>query len=633
MTKLTLIDSPRLYVAADVAENLKAKLHSPYLQRSAEMVLRDADWLVRRKPMREGEVSGGYQGVTRPIDSHLQCLTSAWVLTREPRYRKAAIKHLAGLLAFNHISCEANPGIPADVELPFCLSYGELSASVGLMYDLFRPGMIDAEQQVFFAVLDRFLMREAVKCLDHPPWWANKSWSNWNGVCAGGMGIMALAFYEDLPAACRLVPFVEKSLGEYFKSYVENGGGCLEGTGYWNYGMNYAMRYLLSWEHATGKKHPALEIKQLGQSLNFPLDFTGVTFGDNDGWHPGCFFFMLARRMNQPDAAMNAAAYLQEPPELKAVRGLRANSGDLLYAADFIPTSSEMAALKTSHEEQKVPVARVYKGMDWAALADDEAFPSLRMAVRGGSSRVTGHGMLDLLSFRCRVNGELMITDQQDGGYMATTFSGRGHEVYGRSIASKSTLFVDGLGCDTNVACDTTEVVKGDDLLGIRVDGSHIFMPRWKELFIGRLCLLVGNAYWLVIDRVQGRSEQDRHWVESRFHTLAESRSGRNWVSLKSGRERMMMTFAALGKGVIRESRGMPSQPQVTPTTIYRWMGSAASHDHLQVAALNPGSRKLGLTLSKEKGGTYVIDVTEPGGTVRRIRLSSTLKLKRKAAK
>ena len=281
-----------------------------------------------------------------------------------------------------------------------------------------------------------------------------------------------------------------------------------------------------------------------------------------------------------------------------------------------------------AHAKQTVPVARVYKGMGWAALADDEAFPTLRMAVRGGSSEITGHGMVDLLSIRCRVNGELMITDQQDGGYMATTFTKRGQEVYGRSVESKSTLFVDGLGCNTNAICDKTEVVKGEDLLGIRVDGSHIYLPGWKHLFIGRLCLLVENSYWLVIDRVQGVSEVDQHWAESRFHTLAESKSGKNWVSLKSGKEKMMMTFAGLGKGILREARGMPSQPQIPATTIYRWMGAVASHDNLQVAALNPGSKKLGLRVRKESRATYAIEVSKPGGTTRTIRVSAKLRLR-----
>ena len=165
------------------------------------------------------------------------CLTTAWSLTKEAKYRKAAMKHLANILSFNQISCEANRTIPASVDMGFCLSYGEWACTIGLMYDLFRRELTDEEKNVFFAVLDRFLMKAALQCVERPMWWANTEWSNWNGVCSGGMGVMALAFYDDLPAARKLIPFVEKSLGEYFKSYIHNGGGCREGTGYWNYGM------------------------------------------------------------------------------------------------------------------------------------------------------------------------------------------------------------------------------------------------------------------------------------------------------------------------------------------------------------------------------------------------------------
>lgn len=629
MSTLKLVESPRLYVDKDTAENLKDKLHSPFLQNMAEGVLRDADRLVRAKPLSEDLIEmSGYQSVTRPIDSHLMCLTTAWVLTRKPKYRAAAIRHLANLLNFNQISCEANRTIPATVDMGFCLSYGEFSATIGLMYDLFRKDLTDEEKKVFFAVLDRFLMRAALNCVEKPMWWANKIWSNWNGVCAGGMGIMALAFYDDHPGARKLIPFVENSLGEYFKSYIENGGGCLEGTGYWNYGMNFAMRYLLSWENATGRKHPALKIKELGQSLNFPLDFTGVTFGDNDGWGPTCFFFMLARRMNQPSAAMNAAAYIVRPQGLRAKRrGWGVNGGELLFAADYIPTSKELERLRKSHARKKMPVARVYKGMDWAALSDDDAFPSLRMAVRGGSSKITGHGMIDLLSIRCRVNGELMITDQQDGGYLPTTFTGRGHELFGRSAASKSTLIVDGLGCNTNVVCKKTEVVKGKDVLGIRVDGSGIYLPRWK-CFSGRLVLLVENSYWLVIDRVERKGPVSTHWMESRFLTFAETNRAKNSVSFKSGKERMQLTYVSMGDATIHEAVGMPANPAIAEAKIYRCMDNGAVNDNLHVVALNPGSKKLGLKLSKEKGGIYVIEVSKPGGKRRMIRVSSKLNLK-----
>ncbi len=308
MAELKLKASPRLWVSPETLHHLSDKLHTPYLQSQAQRILEDADWLVDASPIAEGEGSA-YQHGTRAIASQLQCLTAAWVLTHEAKYRAAAIRHMGNLLNWTHISCEARPDTPDDAELPFCLSYGEHAADIGFMYDVFRSDITPEEQKVFFDVLDRFYLKEALKCLDQPPWWANQSWSNWNGVCCGGMGILALAFYDDRPEVRNLIPFVEKSLGEYFKSYIENGGGCHEGTGYWNYGMHYAMRYLLSWEHATGLKHPAFEISELGMSLNFPIDFTGITFGDNDGWGPTGMFFMLAES-SQSARCCNAGSYL-----------------------------------------------------------------------------------------------------------------------------------------------------------------------------------------------------------------------------------------------------------------------------------------------------------------------------------
>jgi len=285
--------------------------------------------------------------------------------------------------------------------------------------------------------------------------------------------------------------------------------------------------------------------------------------------------------------------------------------------------------VKAEHKKKKVPVANIYKGMDWAALADDEAYPTMRLALRGGSSEVQGHGMLDLLSFRCRINGELMITDQQDGGYMATTFSKRGNDIYGRSAASKSTLFVDGIGCAQNVECEKTEVVKGKGILGIRINASGIYLPRWrKNLFIGRLVLMVDSSYWLVIDQVTSPKVSDQHWMEARFHTIAENTPGKNSVTLKSGKERMYMTFASLNEGELRESTGMPSQPHIPQTKIYRWMSKAPYSDNLQVTALNPGTGKIALNVCTEQNKGYVIKVSSPGTTTRSIQLTKDLKLR-----
>lgn len=628
MAKLKLIDSPRLWVSAEVTDDLNNRLHSPYLQSVAEQIIKDANRLTRTAPVAEGECST-YLEAGRRNQSRLDCLTAAWILTRKAKYRAAAMKHLGNLRKWNHISCEARANTPANKELPFCLTYGEQSTAIGLMYDHFRPDLTSAEQKIFFEVIDRFHLKQAMKNLTSPMWWANKPWSNWNGVCAGGMGIMALAIAEDRPEAQKLIPFVEGSLAQYFSSYIENGGGCHEGTGYWNYGMNYAMRYVLSWENATGKKHPALRIKELGQSLNFPVDFTGITFGDNDGWGPTGFFFLMAKRLGLHHAAMRAAAYLPTKFATRAKRGQeRVATGDLLYAADAIPTVKEMQRLKVAHKKKKAPVARVYKGMDWAVLADDEAFPKLRMSIRGGSAKVAGHGMIDLLSFHCQVNGEVMITDQKDTGYLTTTFGRRGSEIYPRSAAAKSTLFVEGLGCAADATCEKTQVVSGKGLSGIRIVATGVYLPRLPAKFIGRLFLFVDNRYWLVVDHVVGNSSVADLAIESRFHTYAAAKRGRNSVSLAQGKQKMQMTFAALQPGVIQQSRGMPPRPIGEQTQIFRWMGRDRVVDNLHVTALNPGSQKLALNLAKKPKGIYEIQITQPGKAKRTIRLSSDLRLR-----
>lgn len=622
MTKLKLQDAPRLYAKPEVLRRLQQPLQHDYLDGLAKKVVLHANRLCRTAPINESE-KASYQLGTRETCNRLEVLTGAWVITQKDKYRNAAIQHLNALTRWNQISCEANPLTPKDTVMMFCLSYGELSAVVGLMYDLFKTtGLTTAEQEAFTSFLDKFLLRAALNCVDSPPWWANKDWSNWNGVCSGGMGILALAVYDDMPQAQKLIPFVEKSLHAYFQSYIANGGGCHEGTGYWNYGMNYAMRYLLSWENATGQKHKALDIPEIGESLYFPLDFTGITFGDNDGWGPCAFYFLLAERLGMKSAAMNAAVYLTKSPNDKRKKHIGA---DILYAANAIPSIENMEKLRVQHSQRKSPVARVYKGMDWAALADDNAFPSLRMAVRGGSSKISGHGMLDLLSIRCRVNDELIITDQQDGGYMATTFSRRGTELYGRSAASKSTLFVDGLGCNGNVTCKSTDIVKAPNWTGIRIDASSIYLPRWKEVFIGRLVMMVDKAYWLVVDRIQGKNIVDKHWMESRFHTDAHVKAGKNYASLRAGNERVQMTFASWQQGVLKQSTGMPSQPQITPTTIYRWMSDSASHDHLHVAAIVPGNKKAQVEITKSKNKTFNIKVSIPDQKARNIKLTTML--------
>jgi hypothetical protein len=72
----------------------------------------------------------------------------------------------------------------------------------------------------------------------------------------------------------------------------------------------------------------------------------------------------------------------------------------------------------------------------------------------------------------------------------------------------------------------------------------------------------------------------------------------------------------------------MPSLPG-EQTRIIRWMSATRGNDLFHVTVLNPGSRRLGLKISRKKRGGLAIEVSGAGDTSRTIRVSSILKLKK----
>jgi len=620
---LTLSSHPRLWVEKEALVDLKKTLHSSLLKEKAEQVIVDAEWCVSANLIGENEAHT-YQMGTRAIASRLKNLTLAWALTGDQRFRDGAMRNLKNMVNWNQISCEARKGMSHEPLMYFCLSAGEHSADIALMYDMFRPQITPEEKKVFDEVLDRFYWKAAVRAMEKPPWWSNKEWSNWNGVCAGGIGLLALAFYDDRPEARDLLDFVEESLSYYFESYVTNGGGNHEGTGYWNYGMHYAIRYLLSWENATGKKHPAFEIPEISKSLDFPVDFTKISFGDNDGWHPSGFFFMMANRTGNFETAKRAAAHIYKSQSIGVKtynKFSRCSAPDYLYAAKYIPSQSSMEALFETRLEKKVPLARVYDGLGWAILADDSVYPKIRLAVRGGSNEVRGHGHIDVMSFKCSIGEQRMIEDQKGGGYTPVTFSHRGHHVYSRSAVAKSALFIHGLSPLEGERTKRTAILEGDDWKGVLLDGTGLYLPRWRRSFIGRLFLMIEGSYFIIVDTSLAGGGVNRG-MESRFHTYGQLKTDKSSAEIRRGNEILQMSFGSLGRGRLAKSFGTPEHTGKA-TKILRWLGNS----DYQVTVLKPGEQKLSVDLKRSKRGMR-IDISG-NGIKREIEVSRTLEVLR----
>ena len=67
--------------------------------------------------------------------------------------------------------------------------------------------------------------------------------NNWTGVCAGSLGEAFLLLEPDLDRVARSVTLAVDQLDRFLSHAFEEDGGCLEGIGYWNYGLLHFVAY------------------------------------------------------------------------------------------------------------------------------------------------------------------------------------------------------------------------------------------------------------------------------------------------------------------------------------------------------------------------------------------------------
>ena len=137
-------------------------------------------------------------------------------------------------------------------------------------------------------------------------WYFRKDDCNWNTVCNGGAGMLALALGDDSPLSARVLALAEEGIRHYFE-FLDDDGAWPEGIGYWGYGHRYGYMYLLSHERAVGRPHPLLERTGSRNTLRFPFLFSphqvATGFGDSNHFFPLPFVYLAAERYEMPEIA------------------------------------------------------------------------------------------------------------------------------------------------------------------------------------------------------------------------------------------------------------------------------------------------------------------------------------------
>lgn len=590
-SQAALAAHPRLYIGAREIARLQRTFRLPFLRAAATRVRENAAKYAMLAPLEyRRDTHNEHLLRAREMQQRVVTLLARWAQTRDERLRRAVLKHVELMRDWEHWSWIAWRGGVAAPDAIFDLSYGENSATLAIAYDWLYASLSRAEKKL---LLDTARMWSFAAGLKHARaggagWFGQKA-SNWNAVCSGGLGMLALAMYEDAAEARRLLPRCAASLAPFMEGLDDTGGGWPEGIGYWNYGMRYAFMYLMSHRNATGRFHPLLRRPATRQTLRFPLDFCPndqpCGFGDNNNWTPLPFHYAAAQALrcrkvrDDLDARL---ARMDAKPIFEA--GLWPN------AAEWLLLHPGKSSGRRPPAGRAVTIVKRCPGLDWVLLADRLPEPRLYVAARGGTTKVS-HGQRDLMSFQCLVGGEPMIVNLGLDEYLDTTFSGRREELFEIVPASKNTILINGVGIVPQSCLNSTSLVRMAAGKGVRFDATsamgRVFDGHACE-FCGRLILLLDGGI-LIVDRAMlphvGR-------MECRMHTFCGIQPcGTDGALLRGKRERLRLACAANVPAALVTARTAPTTPTAPPAGVLRWCTQAQHKDITLATLLTPDAR------------------------------------------
>ncbi len=629
---LALRPHPRLFTGPEAVARLKRSPTLEWLKGVDAWVREKADEWKEMPPFMEWNrcefcfcINHG-----RELEVRILSLVVRWLQTGEAPYRDGVIKHVRWMLEHDPWSEAFVLGKP-DIADVFDLNHGGRATTLAIAYDLLYDSLTDDEKSLFLHLARIRVLEPGLNTFhEGGQWWYADAHNNWNGVCAGGAGMLCLSLYDDCEEARALLPKVEQSLDAFMRAHEENSGGSEEGTGYWNYGMRFAALFLRSYEEATGKRHPLLALPCLPDSLVFPLDFSphdlDVGFGDIPGFgQPLPFHYDIARALKCDKAVRLIDARLAKNPHpvpsTHTATGM--NYWDSLEGSMplWLLIHNGVASPPPEVEEH---VVRVVPGLDWGLLADRMPEPRLYMSVRGGNA-AAHHAHDDLLSFNCCVGNEILVGNPKPSKYLPTTFTRRRGEIPDISPQFKNTILINGVGMYHRTRTDSVEVVSGPRMKGIRMVATTAFTtplgsPRPRNVsrvdFVGRLFLMLDRRAWLIVDRISSATGGPS-LCESRLHTYAEVECADRGALLTGKTESLRISYAANTPAFLATATTAPTTARDPVATMLRWcpdvhLREKGPRTTIMAALLNPGTEDAPLEVCDE--GKLVVVRAVVGG-------------------
>jgi hypothetical protein len=351
-----------------------------------------------------------------------------------------------------------------------------------------------ARAQVEKRVLAPFLARKT-------PWRWELMVNNWCAVCTGSVGAAALYLYRDDARAAAVIARALPTLDRFLDSFSPD-GVCLEGLGYWTYGLGYFTTFADLLLAATKGSIDLLADERARKAAAFQSaayldDKTALSFADGstcERWRRGLSAY-LARRF--PEALLPArelAADFSHDHYGRWALSFR----DLVWDKPVVP-STETAAAPESRGVNGGP--RWFPEAQW--LIQPAAGPGFPAFAAKGGHNGEPHNHNDLGSFELVLDGIELLADLGCGEYTKAYFNVGRYSIFCNSSFGHSVPIVDGRG-QSEGAGHAARVLSfysegGRTTLSLEIAGAYE-CPRLESLvrrfeFDGRERLVITDSF------------------------------------------------------------------------------------------------------------------------------------------
>jgi hypothetical protein len=232
--------------------------------------------------------------------------------------------------------------------------------------------------------------------------------NNWTGVCAGSVGQTLLLIEPDVERQARGLATVLAQLDRFIQNAFAEDGGCLEGMGYWNYGLLHYTEFAEMMRTRTQGRIDLLANPKLSQIAKYPLAVSlgGRTFASfSDGSETSSVTSYLAVTIGNRT----------KTPELLS---LAAESTRWTCGTTF-----RELAVWNGEKPAAVPLSDTYLPKSGLArLVARQSGRQMVLAVKGGFNNEP-HNHNDIGSFIVAVDEEVFLCDPGAGLYNRDYFS------------------------------------------------------------------------------------------------------------------------------------------------------------------------------------------------------------------